>query len=342
MADPQPGLFAQGLIRHHHVEFRIRPTARLEDVRAAITQARRDAMWVAGPNVSWAFSPTLWSQLAPGQLPPSVAPLHDVVGRDGLRAPATQYDIWVWCSAATARAVERSANAVISALAGVAELTQQLPAYTADDGRDPTGFIDGTENPLPDEALEIAVFDGGPGDGGSAVVVQKWVHNLAAFEALPIPAQEEVIGRTKPDSVELTDDRMPPTSHVKRNTVLDEAGEERHIFRKNTPFDHGGETGTLFIGLTNDTELILTMLDRMFGATSDGLTDHLTRFSTPVTGSMYFAPSMSALTEVFAALGDDNDDDDAAEGTDPNRLPTDGNLRIGSLREMLPPTRLSE
>lgn len=334
MPEPQPGLFAQGLSDHMHVEFSLKPGVSLGAIRDAITTARRVSTGIVGPNVTWGFSPTLWESLAPSGLPKTVRPLAEVRGRTGLVAPATQWDIWAWCSGASAQSVGGTAAAIVDALASVADLRLALPAYTAPDSRDPTGFIDGTENPLPDEAYEVAVFpEGTVGAGGSAVLVQKWVHRLPEFEALPLAEQEGVIGRTKEESIELPDDEIPLTSHVKRNTVLDAQGEERHIYRRNTPFNVGDEIGTQFIGATNDPDLIIEMLERMFGATEDGLIDTLATFSDVVNGSMYFVPAMSALTGAFAPLADDDDDDDdGIIPVDPYKLPTDGKLRIGSLR----------
>lgn len=332
MPEPQPGLFAQGLSNHMHVEFTVKSDVSLDAIRDAITTARRVATGLVGPNVTWGFSPTLWQRLSPGGLPATVKPLAEVRGKTGLTAPATQWDIWAWCSGASAESVGSTAATIVDALSAVADLALELPGYTAPDSRDPTGFIDGTENPLPDEAYEVAVFPADSvGAGGSAVLVQKWVHKLTEFEALPLSEQENVIGRTKEESIELPDGQIPMTSHVKRNTVLDEQGEERHIYRRNTPFNTGDEIGTQFIGATNDPDLIIEMLERMFGATSDGLIDTLATFSDVVNGSMYFVPAMSALTSAFAPLADDEDEDEAPTA-DPNTLPTDGKLRIGSLR----------
>jgi len=41
------------------------------------------------------------------------------------------------------------------------------------------------------------------------------------------------------------------------------------------------------------------MLRRMFGHAGDGLHDHLTDFSRPVSGSAYFVPSVEALGDVL-------------------------------------------
>lgn len=333
MADPQPGLFAQGLSQHFHLEFARRSGVSDADVTCAISAARRVATWLPGPNVTWGFSPALWRALAPADLPPSVVPFTEVRGGDDQAAPATQWDIWVWCSSSSAQTVGQTAAAIVDALEPVAELMLELPAYTAPDSRDPTGFIDGTENPLPDEAYDVAVFpDGSIGAGGSAVLIQKWVHDLPEFTALEVHDQELVIGRTREASIELPEDDMPLTSHVSRNTVLDEVGEERRIYRRNTPFDQGDEVGTQFIGVTNDPPLLTLMLERMFGVTTDGLVDRLTAFSAALTGSNYFVPAMQSLTGVFGPLKVDDDDPVAESDEDPATRATDGNLRIGSLR----------
>lgn len=331
MATPQPGLFAQGLTQHYHVEFALKTGAATNDIRHAIATARREATWLPGPNVTWGFSPKLWAMLSPGTLPPTVQPFEEIRGMDDLVAPSTQWDIWAWCSGAAAESCAGTAASIVAALSAVADLELKLPAYTAADARDPSGFIDGTENPLLDEAYEVAIFpEGSVGEGGSAVTLQKWIHRLAAFQALPVAEQEGVIGRTREASIELPEALLPQTSHVSRNTVLDSAGRERHIYRRNTQFVSGTEVGTQFIGATNDPSLMTEMLERMFGATSDRLIDRLATFSTAVTGSVYFVPSMQALTSAFGPLkgGPARQLSLAEQGS----LPTAGNLRIGSLK----------
>lgn len=328
MTDPQPGLVADGLCAHHHVEFRIKPGVPANEVSAAVTSARRAATWVGGPNMVWGFDPVLWRGWS-NTLPDEVQPFRGISGPPGLNAPSTQFDIWAWCSSYNSGDVARAAFQITEALSGVADLVLDLPAYKATDSRDPIGFIDGTENPLLDEALEIALFGGdSDGAGGSAVLVQKWVHNMPEFDALSLADQEDVIGRTRDASIQLPDSVMPETSHVSRNTLLDSSGEEQHIYRKNTPFETDGEVGTQFIGCTNEPAVLDEMLDRMFGVSGDGLIDNLTKFSTPVTGSYYFVPSVQALTAQFGMLAEPDDDDgDQTRGG----AAITSTLRIGSL-----------
>lgn len=329
---PQPGLFIEETALHYHVEFAFNEGTSTSARVAGISAAMQAATSMRGPNTVWGISPTLWLDMAPEASPIEVCEFEGIEGTDGVSAPRTQSDLWFWCHGNAYEKVWRTAFDVVNALESVATVASQLSAFVGRDNRDPIGFIDGTENPALDEALAVSVIpEGERGAGGVPVLVQKWVHNLSAFEDLPVPEQEAVIGRTRADSTQLEDDVMPPTSHVSRNTILDADGEELHIFRRNTPFATVGEIGTLFIGCSADPSRIDTMLDRMFGVSGDGLTDHLTRYSTPVTGSYYFAPSMADLHRVFGDLAPDEAADIVAD-TDPNPTPSTG-LGIGSLRE---------
>jgi putative iron-dependent peroxidase len=161
--------------------------------------------------------------------------------------------------------------------------------------QDLTGFEDGTENPSVAEAPAVASVPAGlSGSGASVVLVQRWVHDLDAFGALAVSEQEEIVGRTKSDSVELDDDRRPPTSHVSRVVVEDEDGDELEVFRRSTPFGGVREHGLLFVGFAQDQQRLQRMLDRMAGA-GDGVQDRLTEFSTPTSGSWYVAPTLEML-----------------------------------------------
>ena len=333
----QPGLFIEETAIHYHLELSLPDQFNLAEAIAAIAAARRAATTMRGPNVVWGFSPRLWRAIAPQDCPESLQPFTGIEGLDGHRAPATQSDIWFWCHGNAYEKVWRTAYDVMEPLQTVADLDTQLSAFVGRDNRDSIGFIDGTENPALDEALDVALIPAGsPGAGGSPVFVQKWVHDLLAFEELPLAEQEAVFGRTRDDSTELDDAVMPATSHVSRNVIEDDSGEELHIYRRNTPFasvgkfaesgiatsvaetkpvgesgsdvsgESGtsaeGEIGTLFIGCSADPGRIDTMLSRMFGTSGDGLIDHLINYSTAVTGSYYFVPRMDHLTEVFGSL----------------------------------------
>lgn len=298
MAIAQPGIFAQGTRSHDHLEFSRRADADVTAVRAAVAQLREPSVTSGGYNIVVGFGADLWRELAPGAVPADLAPFHAIDGPDGRRATATQHDLWVWIHGTGDDVAFDAARGVVAALAPAAMLVAEQPCFVYRDSRDLTGFIDGTENPPVEDAAEVALIPAGqPGDGGSHVITQKWVHDLAAFGALAVREQEGVIGRTKPDSVEVAD--KPPTAHIAR-VVIEEHGEELEIYRRSTPYGTVREHGLYFVAFSRERSRFDRMLARMFGTTSDGLHDRLTEFSAPVSGAYYFAPSLEALGEATA------------------------------------------
>jgi putative iron-dependent peroxidase len=182
-----------------------------------------------------------------------------------------------------------TARGAIGALAGLAVVAQETSSWPYRHDRDLTGFIDGTENPSLIEAPEVALVpEGQPGAGGTVLLLQKWVHDARAWEALPVERQEQVMGRRKLDSVELADRRAD--SHVTR-TDQDRFGD---IFRRNMPFGTVTRHGTVFVGFSADQRRLSGMLASMAGL-DDGRRDALTFYTRPVTGGYYFIPSVPAL-----------------------------------------------
>ena len=135
---------------------------------------------------------------------------------------------------------------------------------------------------------------------GSFIFAQRYAHNLEKWKKLKVDTQEQVIGRTKLESIELDEDEQPENSHVSRTVVEDDKGEEMAILRHSLPYGDGkGEQGLFFIAYTNDLSIIDNMLLRMFGTSGDGIHDRLLHFVTPMDGAYYFAPSEELLEEVL-------------------------------------------
>ena len=134
----------------------------------------------------------------------------------------------------------------------------------------------------------MLVPEGRPGAGGTILLLQKWEHDALAWEALAIAEQEAVIGRRKPDSLELDD--KPADSHV-ASTDQDTFGK---IFRRNMPYGTVTDHGTMFVGFSAEQAPLASMLESMAGLKT-GARDALTRYSRPVTGAYYFVPSTDAL-----------------------------------------------
>lgn len=298
MATPQAGIFALGTRTHHHLEFDVATGASIDDVASAVRRLGEPHVAAGGSNLVVGFGAALWTRLV-AAAPSDLADFTEIVGLHEHRAPSTQHDLWIWIHGTGADVVLDSALAVSEALAPVLVLADETECFVYHDSRDLTGFIDGTENPPPTEAFDVAlVADGRPGAAGAHVIAQRWVHDLRAFESLDVEAQEHVIGRTKPDSVALPREVRPVDAHIVRAELLDDAGAERKIYRRSVPYGNVGERGLYFLAFSAERERFDGMLSRMFGTSGDGVHDHLLDFSRPVTGSYYFAPSIDDLAAI--------------------------------------------
>ena len=162
------------------------------------------------------------------------------------------------------------------------------------DERDLLGFVDGTENPTNSKPIEAAIIgDEDPAfTGGSYVIVQKYLHDMTGWNALPTEVQERIIGRTKLADVEL-DDAVKPTSAHNALTTIEENGQEVKILRENMAFGQAGqgEFGTYFIGYAQTPRPTEQMLQNMFVGRPPGNYDRLLDFSRAVTGNLFFVPS---------------------------------------------------
>jgi porphyrinogen peroxidase len=203
--------------------------------------------------------------------------------------PATQHDGLLWVSGSAYDVVFDVSRAAIRDLAEVAAVAEETSSWPYRHDFDLTGFIDGTENPALTDAPELVLVpEGAPGGGGSVLLLQKWAHDSAAWEALAVEAQERVIGRRKADSLEL--DNKPSDSHV-ASTDQDRLGK---IFRRNMPYGTVTEHGTMFVGFASEQRPLAEMLKGMAGL-GDGPRDALTLYTHPLTGAYYFVPSNESL-----------------------------------------------
>jgi putative iron-dependent peroxidase len=213
----------------------------------------------------------------------------EIQGTEGFVMPNTQHDALVWFSGSAYDVIFDMAREVIHDLAGQASLGEETSSWPYRHDRDLTGFVDGSENPtLLDAPSDALLPEGVPGAAGSVLLLQKWRHKTAEWEALPVAQQERIMGRTKLDSIEL--ENKPADSHVVR-TDQDEFG---NIFRRNMPYGKVDDHGTVFVGFSADQKRLSRMLDSMAGLLT-GARDALTRFTQPLTGSYYFVPSVESL-----------------------------------------------
>ncbi|WP_280462894.1 Dyp-type peroxidase [Nocardia carnea] len=282
-----------------------------------------------------------WDRLFGGPRP---AELHEFPGYDGPlhHAPATPGDLLFHIRAQAHDACFELAMAIGDRLAGVGTIVDETVGFRYFEQRDLLGFVDGTENPegaLPDSAAGAAALIGA-GDpdftGGSYVIVQKYLHDLPAWRALPVQEQERVIGRTKLEDFELDEADKPADSHIAVNQVIEPDGTEREILRANMPFGsiRDGEFGTYFVGYSATPRTTEIMLERMFLGTDEATHDRILDFSTAVTGTLFFVPPQDFFDDLPAPPAADTAAEPVGETADrPGSAPSaDGSLGIGTLK----------
>lgn len=245
---------------------------------------------MGGVNLVAGFRPELWRQVVPDDAPGDVAGFNaDLMGPDGFVMPGTQHDAVLWLSGSAYDVIFDTARAAIAALADLASVAEETSSWPYRHDLDLTGFIDGTENPTLIDAPDVTLIpEGDPGAGGTILLLQKWVHDAAAWESLPVARQEQVIGRTKLESVELED--RTPESHV-GSTDQERFGK---IFRRNMAYGTVTDHGTVFVGFSAEQRRLSSMLESMAGLTG-GVRDALTRYARPLTGAYYFVPSTESV-----------------------------------------------
>ncbi|NJC70021.1 Dyp-type peroxidase [Planosporangium thailandense] len=239
-----------------------------------------------------------WDRLFAGPRPAELHPFRELAGPVH-HAVATPGDLLFHIRAQRPDLCFALATEIMDRIRDAVTVHDEVHGFKYFDVRDLLGFVDGTENPVgPVASANVLIGDEDPRfAGGSYVIVQKYLHDLRAWNALPVEAQEKVIGRTKLSDIELDDAVKPPDSHVALTTISDPDGTEHKILRDNMPFGEAGrgEFGTYFIGYARTPTVTERMLERMFLGDPPARHDRILDFSTPVTGSLFFVPSNNFL-----------------------------------------------
>ena len=275
-----------------------------------------------------AFGSDVWDRLFGAPRPKDLHPFREIRGRH--HAVATPGDILFHIRAARMDLCFELATQIMSRLRDAVSTVDEVHGFNYFDDRDLIGFVDGTENPTDQGAIKATLI--GDEDaafaGGSYVIVQKYLHDVTAWNSLPVETQEKIIGRTKLSDIELAPDVKPSSAHNALTTIV-ENGEQLEIVRDNMPFGEigKGEFGTYFIGYARSPHRIEQMLVNMFVGRPPGNYDRLLDFSRAVTGTLFFVPSATFLANVAG-------DDPAATAvaSEPQPPSTDGSLGIGSLK----------
>jgi putative iron-dependent peroxidase len=288
------------------------------------------------------FGSEVWDRLFGPPRPAELHPFREI--RAGARhAVSTPGDLLFHIRAKRMDLCFELATQVMARIGNAVSPVDEVQGFRYFDDRDLMGFVDGTENPrgaAATEAVQVGVEDADFA-GGSYVIVQKYLHDLDAWNTLPTEAQERIIGRTKLSDIELDDSVKPTSAHSALTTIV-ENGKEIKILRDNMPFGRPahGEFGTYFIGYSRSPRTIEQMLENMFVGRPPGNYDRLLDFSRAVTGNLFFVPSATFLENVT--------EDQAIEGRSAaaespaapavaatsTSIPSvcDGSLGIGSLK----------
>jgi putative iron-dependent peroxidase len=291
------------------------------------------------------FGASAWDRLTGRPRPSGLHPFREIRAASR-HAVSTPGDVLFHIRATRMDLCFELASQVMTRLDGMASIVDEVHGFSYFDERDLLGFVDGTENPTGPAAVRSTIIgDEEPAyAGGSYVMIQKYVHDLASWNALPVEEQEKIIGRTKLSDIELDDSVKPTSAHNALTTIVVD-GEEVDIVRDNMPFGRvgSGEYGTYFIGYARSPATTEQMLINMFVGSPPGNYDRILDFSTAVTGCLFFVPSQTLLD----SLADDDGADEAASSSGSGHGPaplaqqsqtqtlqpaSDGSLNIGSLR----------
>ena len=322
---------------------------------AALVRAVEFRDLEAGLSCVVGFGSDAWDRLFGSPRPAELHPFREI--RAGTRhAVSTPGDLLFHIRAKRMDLCFELATQLMARLEDAVSAVDEVHGFRYFDERDLLGFVDGTENPR-GQAVTDAVLIGDEDAAfaaGTYVIVQKYLHDLGAWNALSTEAQERIIGRTKLSDIEL-DDSVKPTSAHNALTTIVENGTEVKILRDNMPFGRAGhgEFGTYFIGYSRSPRTIEQMLENMFVGRPPGNYDRLLDFSRAVTGSLFFVPSATFLENVTAdqttadqtTADQTNEDhtneappgiaDSAPAGAEPSpSIPSvrEGSLAIGSLK----------
>lgn len=285
---PEAGPFAQYTL----LKVTQNPQQVLEQLQAlpALVEQLNDQQPGANLTISIGFTKAFWSNFnvaAPTELID-----FPELGEGDVVAPSTDVDVLIHCHSNRHDLHFYLLRKFFAEVSESVSVVDETYGYRYLDSRDMTEFVDGTENPKEAQREEVAIVPEGEFAGGSYVMVQRFIHNLPSWNRLNVSAQEKVIGRTKPDSIELDD--VPAASHVGRVDIKEE-GKGLKIVRHSLPYGSvSGEHGLLFIAYCNTLHNFKAMLESMYGVT-DGKTDQLLRFTNAVTGAYFFAPSAQML-----------------------------------------------
>jgi putative iron-dependent peroxidase len=306
MANPQHAILTDLTKYQWYTHFSRTEGADLGVIKKALKAARTagaDVGVITPINVCILLGPTLLADLT-DDVPADFQPYPGYESPDGKVAKATQEELLLWIHSDDKDLCWETQFNFRTAVAGHMNVARETPTFIYRNSLDLTGFIDGTGNPVPEQQHDRAVVpDGQPGAGGAFCIAQRWVHDLGYFNSLSLDDQENLFGRKKADSERLA--KQVPTSHLshvelREGETADASKPKRdEMVRRSTPYAfHDGTVGLYFMGFCKVQAPLRERLEAIYGLNGQAR-DALTDYSTPASGSFYFAPSAETLDAVL-------------------------------------------
>ena len=303
MATPQRAILTALGEHQWYVHLSRTEGADLSVIKEALRELRFNATKL-GVEACIMFGPTLLADLT-NDVPNDFQPYPGYQSADGKEAKATQEELLVWLHSDHKDRNWDAQFTFRNAVAGHMAVARETIAWIYGASQDLTGFIDGTGNPAFEDQYDRGIVpDGQPGAGGAFCIAQRWVHDLTYFNNLSLEDQENTFGRTKAESIRL--DKQVPTSHIshvelRQGDTADASKPKRgEMVRRSTPYAlHDGTVGLYFLGFCREQAPLRERMEAIYGQNGQ-VRDALTDYSTPASGSFYFAPSNETLA---AALG---------------------------------------
>ena len=281
MTTAQPGILLPLPNLARYLSFSLADTSRIVECLQALANSPTGK--TRSPDLGKASFPRSGAMI-PGlkSFPPISAP--------GLSIENAPEAAWVWLRGADRGEILHRSRRITRAMTPAFQLQETWDAFKYGEGRDLSGYEDGTENPIGDEAISAAIVGAHlPAlTGSSFVATQRWCHNFERFESMPEDAQDNAIGRRQSDNEELDD--APESAHVKR-TAQESFAPEAFVLRRSMPLAEGNTGGLMFVAFGASFDAFEAQLKRMIGA-EDGIVDALFNFTQPVSGAYFWCPAL--------------------------------------------------
>lgn len=247
-----------------------------------------------------AIGTNYWDEIYPKGRPKYLRQFPEMADDDRI-APANNFDLYIEIRSDRADVNHIVSTKICDLLADSVELVEQVRAFRFLDGRDLTGFVDGTENPQGHHRRSVALIhdeDDADFAAGSYLHIQRYRHNLNLWNSLEVKDQEDVFARTKVNNEEYSEENKAPTSHIKRVNLKDSEGNSIEILRQSMPYGDMKRQGLFFVSYCKSPEPFELMLKSMIGGDGHGHSDHMLKYTQAETGAAFFVPSLNILAEL--------------------------------------------